>query len=317
MSADPAHRSDPAPDAAPERPRSRVKADWSDLQTFQAVAQAGSLGGAARALGVNHSTVLRRLAALESALGSRLFDRLPSGYALTAAGNELAEDLGGVAEQVDAAQRRLLGLDAEVRGAVKLACSDVVVESLLLPLLAQFRRLHPALRVQVVIGQPYTGLSRQEADLALRSADRAPASLIARHVGDLESVLCASRDYVAAAGSGLPLAQHRWVAPDPVLALGLLDAWLREQVPPDRIVMRIDSLVGMADAVAAGFGVGLLPRALLARRPQLVALAPPDPALARPLWLLLHPDAQRIARVRALADFLHDGLSAHGLLGHG
>src|SRR5262245_45372270 len=116
---------------------------WSDLQYFVAVGRGGSIAGAARALRVNHSTVLRRIASLEAALGVRLFDRLPGGYALTTAGNELNERLAGMADQVDAAQRQLTGRDAAITGAIRLTTTDTLLVGLLMPVLARFRAAHP------------------------------------------------------------------------------------------------------------------------------------------------------------------------------
>jgi molybdate transport repressor ModE-like protein len=293
-----------------------ARTDWGDLQFFAAVARSGSIAGAARALAVNHSTVLRRIAALEESLGSRLFDRLPGGYALTASGNALAEHLGAVSDQIDAAQRHLMGLDEEIKGPIKLTSSDVVVESLLMPLLARFLRLHPRVRIQLVTGYPFTGLSREEADLAVRGAASAPGPLIARRAGDIETVLCASRAYVARVGVGVALTAHRWVAVDESLSFSMFERWLREHVPVERVAARVDSLVGVADAVAAGLGVGMLPRPLVAARPELVQLAPAEPQLNKPVWILMHPEVHHMARVRALADFLFEHLGADPLLAH-
>src|SRR5438105_15852240 len=122
---------------------------WDDLQVFLAVVQHGSVSGAAHALGVNHSTVLRRIGSLEDTLAARLFDRLPGGYALTSAGNDIAERLAGLGEQIDAAQRQLMGQDVEVKGVIRLTSTDTLVHGLLMPLLARFRALHPGVQVQV------------------------------------------------------------------------------------------------------------------------------------------------------------------------
>jgi DNA-binding transcriptional LysR family regulator len=290
--------------------------DWGHLQFFLAVAEGGAIHKAAQRLGVNHSTVLRRIAALEAQLGCRLFDRLPSGYALTAAGNNLAEHLAGLTEQMEGAERQVRGLDAALRGSVRVTSSDIVVEGLLMPLLAQFRRRHPQVDVQLGMNYGFTTLSKSEADIAVRGADRAPPRLVARRVGHVESVLCASADYLAAVGSQTPHARHRWVVVDESLAFGMFDRWLREHVPPERVAARVDSLVGVADAVAHGLGVGFLPRPLVAARSGLVVLGPAEPSLQKPIWVLMHPDVQRTARVRAMFEFLVDALEADPHLAH-
>jgi molybdate transport repressor ModE-like protein len=288
--------------------------DWGDVQFFLAVAETGSIAAAARRLRVNHSTVLRRIARLEDALACRLFDHLPGGYALSAGGNALAEHLAGLSEQLEATQRRLQGLDPALEGPVRIASSDVVVEGLLMGLLARFRRRHPGVTLQLVVNYGFTALTRRGADIAVRGADQAPEPLIARRVGHVETVPCASRRYLEQVAPGTPLEQHRWVAVDASLSFAMFEQWFARHVGPERVVARIDSLVGVADAVASGLGVGMLPRPLLHARAQLVALAAPVPELNKPIWLLMHPDVQHTARVRSLFDFLERGLRRHAQL---
>jgi len=292
------------------------RVDWGHLQYFLVVAEGGSIQKAAQRLGVNHSTVLRRIAHLEGDLGCRLFDRLPGGYALTAAGNNLAEHLAGLSEQMDGAERRLRGLDETLVGPVRITSSDIVVEGLLMPLLAGFRRRHPRVQLQLVTDYAFASLGPSEADVAVRGADDVPASLIARPVGHVETVLCASRAYVRAHPAHQPFERHRWVILDESLAFTSFDRWFREHVPPDRVVMRVDSLVDVAEAVAQGLGVGFLPRPLIATRPELVPLGEPEPALRRPIWVLMHPHVQQTARVKALFEFLAGALAAHAQLTH-
>jgi len=290
--------------------------DWGHLQFFLAVAEGGSIQQAARRLGVNHSTVLRRIAGLEEQLGCRLFDRLPGGYALTAAGNHLAEHLGGLTEQMEGAERQVRGLDEALRGAVRVTSSDIVVEGLLMPLLAQFRRRHPQVQLQLVMNYTFTALSGSEADIAVRGADEAPPNLVARRVGHVESVLCASPLYLQTMPADLPLERQRWVVVDESLAFGAFERWFTAHVPAERVAVRVDSLVGVADAVAQGLGVGFLPRPLLRTRPDLVQLGRAEPTLGKPIWVLMHPDVQHTARVRALYRFLVDLLSADPQLSH-
>lgn len=297
-------------------------ADWSDLQHFAAVARSGSIATAARSLGVNHSTVLRRIARLEAALGTRLFDRLTSGYAPTAAGNALAEQLGGVAERIERAQRRLLGLSEAIDGSVRLEVPDIAVDALLMPLLAAFRREHPGVTLQLAVAAGDAGdagdtparLPQRAADIALRRGERPPAPE-ARALAMLETTLCASQRYLASAGADRPLAQQRWVLADEFLAdapsrFGAFERWRRTHLADDRIALRIDSLRGAADAIAAGLGVGLLPRPLLHARAGLVELDAPFALPAERLWLVRHPDAHGTARVQRLADFLGERLRA-------
>lgn len=294
---------DPTHDAAP--------IDWGDFQFFLAVAEGGSIAEAARRLGVNHSTVLRRIARLESALACRLFDRLPGGYALTPRGNALAARLAGLSEQVDSVQRQLNGLDPAIEGVIRISTSDMVAESLLMPLLAQFRRRHPKVQLQLVMNDSPSMVLQRRCDIAVHAAAQAPEGFVARRVGQIEWVVCGSQAYLERTGHELPLAQHRRVAVEATLPAQRLEL-LHPCAEPERISLQIDSLLGAADAVAAGLGLAVLPRTLLQARPQLVALHRAEPERNEALWVLMHPDVQHTARMAALFDFLGDRL-AQGL----
>jgi len=295
----------------PERPLS-----WDDLQHFLAVCRAGSISGAAALLGVNHSTVLRRIASLEQTLGARLFDRLPGGYVLTASGEALAQQTTGLAEQIETAQRRLMGLDEEIKGVIRLTAPDTLVHALLMPLLQRFRALHPGVQIQVVANNSFLSLSRREADVALRGTNRPPENLIGRRVGDIQTALYASETYLQTLGEGAGFDDYRWVAPDESLAHLEQLKWLHQRVPDERIALRADSLVAMADAVTHGLGVGMLLCPLAGQRHGLVQLAPPEPALDTQIWLLSHPDLRQVARIRAFTQCLFEALSADPRLLH-
>jgi DNA-binding transcriptional LysR family regulator len=290
--------------------------DWDDLRHFLAIVERGSISGAAALLKVNHSTVLRRIGALEDRLGQRLFDRLPAGYVLTTEGQALAEELRGVREQIETAARRLQGGDAQVRGTVRLTTTDTLLQSLLLPLLATFRTQHPAVQLEVTVNNSFLNLTQREADVAVRGSNQPPENLVGRRVGRIQTALHASQAYLDAIGPGATRADWQWVALDESLAHLEQARWLREHVEPARIALRVDTLVGMADAVAAGLGVGLLLCPLADRRAGLVRLEPPDPRLDTQIWVLTHPDLKAVARIRALTDFLVESLSADPRLSH-
>lgn len=292
------------------------RVQWNDLQFFLAVCERGSIGAAARSLGVNHSTVLRRIAGLEQALAVRLFDRLPSGYALTAHGHELAAGIAGVPEQVAAAERRVTGSDLQLRGTLRLTAPETLVQALLVPSLASFSAEHAQVRLELVINDSMLNLTQREADVAVRGSNRPPENLVGRRVGTVETALYASAAYLESLGPGHRETDYRWVGHEDKLAHLTSAKWIRKHVAADRVALRVDSLVTMADAVAAGFGVGWLLCPLAQARAGLVQLRPPVRELDTQVWVLTHPDLKRVARVRALMDFLYGVLSADPRLRH-
>jgi DNA-binding transcriptional LysR family regulator len=289
---------------------------WDDLQMFVAVCQAGSISRAAQRLGVNHSTVLRRIGSLEHTLSTRLFDRLPTGYALTASGNELAERLAGVTERIEASHRQMIGLDEEIKGVIRVTSTDTLLRPLLMPLFAQFRARHAQVQLQVVVNNTFLSLTRREADVAVRGSNKPPDNLVGRRVGALRTTLYASKAYLKAVGRGATVDDYVFVAPDESLAHLEQAKWLARRVDASKIAMRVDSLVGMVDAVSAGAGAGMLLCALADARPELVQLQPPDRALDTQVWILTHPDLKQVARIRAFTQFLFDALSRHPQLLH-
>lgn len=287
---------------------------WTDLQFFLAVVERGSIGGAAQALHVNHSTVLRRIDHLERTLAVRLFDRLPRGYALTTHGHELAAGIAGIPDQLDAAQRRVTGADLSLSGTIRVTAPDTLIQALLLPLLAEFRRRHPQLRLELVANDGFLNLTQREADVAVRGTNQPPENLVARRAGRIQTALYASRGYLASLGERPAEADYDWVGHDATLAHLQSARWVGKHVPQERVVLRVDSLLALADAVTAGFGVGWLLCPLGDARRDLVQLQPPVPDFDTQVWVLTHPDLRRLARIRALTEFLYERLSADARL---
>lgn len=290
--------------------------EWADLQYFLAVCEHGSIGAAARALDVNHSTVLRRISNLERALDVRLFDRLPRGYALTAKGHELAANVAGVPEQLDAAQRRVTGADLALGGTIRITAPDALIQELLMPLLARFQATHPAVRLELVAGNSFLNLTQREADVAVRGSNHPPENLVGRRAGVIRTALYASRDYLATLGPTHTVADYRWVGHDTALSHLMSAKWMAKNIAPERIVLRLDSLVAMARAVDTGIGAGWLLCPLADARSGLVRLGPPPDELDTQIWVLTHPDLKRVARIRALTDFLFAALSQDPRLAH-
>jgi DNA-binding transcriptional LysR family regulator len=290
--------------------------DWDDLRFFLAVSEHGSISGAARLLNVNHSTVLRRLASLEKRLGARLFDRLPDGYEMTAQGEELRNQLRGVSEQIETAQRRLSGRDLGLYGAIRITTTDTLMHGLLMPYLAEFRALNPAIQMEIVINNTFLSLTRREADIAVRPSNIVPENLVGRRAGRLRTAIYASKSYLKKNAKKKEWAAHDWVAPDETLSHLAQAKWMRENIPEDRIVVRVDSLVGMVAAVSQGMGLGMLLWLLADGEKDLVRLAEPLNELDTDLWILTHPALKGVARIKAFTDFLYDRLRASDKLFH-
>jgi DNA-binding transcriptional LysR family regulator len=144
--------------------------EWDDLRYVLAVATSGSLAGAARNLGVNHTTVLRRIGAFEQRLGLRLFERLPTGYVLTAGGEELITAARHIDDTVTALERKLAGQDLRLSGVLRITTTDTLMGSILPEILAEFRDSHPGIAIEVAISNLMFNLTRRDADVAIRPA---------------------------------------------------------------------------------------------------------------------------------------------------
>ncbi len=288
--------------------------DWEDLRYVLAVADASSLASAARALGVNHTTVLRRVNAFEERLGLRLFDRLPTGYALTAGGEELLGAARAMAETVTALERRLGGRDLRLEGSLRVATTDTLMVSVLPALLAAFRREHPGITVEVAASNLFANLTKRDADVAIRPAADPPEALVGRRVSGVAFAVYGAPAYLAerapvADGRTPDLAAHRWVAPDDSLAGSTVARWMRAEVPGAEVALRCDSLVTLRAAAEAGLGLAALPCYLGDASPEaLRRVGGPVPEMTTSLWVLTHEDLRRTGRVSAFTEFMAGAL---------
>ena len=289
--------------------------DWTDLHYFLVVAEAGAISRAARELKVNHSTILRRLGALEHSLGVRLFDRQQSGYTLTPAGERLSEQLAGLREQVESAERRLAGADTALRGTIRLTTTDTLAHGLLLPHLQAFGAQHPGIELQLTINNVVLNLTKREADVAVRGTNTPPDNLIGRCVGSIQTAPYVARRLAQGKRKRAP-ADFEWVALDESLGHLAQARWLAQAIPAEKVRMRVDSLVAMVDAVKHGVGAAMLLCPLADGDEDLVRLAPPAAAMDTKVWVLTHPDLRNVARVRAISEFLYERLSKDAKLVH-
>ena len=276
---------------------------WDDLLYVLSVGRAGSLSGAARALKVNHSTVFRRIGAIEAQLGVRLFDRHRDGYGPTAAGETVIELAEKLDDDVIALERKLAGEDLRPSGTVRVTTTDTLID-IVVPLCGQFQDAFPEICVELVTGNQFLNLSRRDADVALRPSREPPETLHGRRVSSIAFAPYGSRSYLASAGSRALNRAHRWIGLDDTLSHLSAHKWLQENVQPERIAFKASSFLAIRRACTSDMGLALLPCYLADDLPELERVAPPIEALATDLWLLVHEDIRRTARVRAFVDFI-------------
>jgi DNA-binding transcriptional LysR family regulator len=275
--------------------------DWDDLRYVLAVADAGSLAGAARGLGVNHTTVLRRIDAFEKRLGLRLFERLPTGYVLTAGGEELIAAARHVGDTVTALERKLAGQDLRLSGTLRVTTTDTLMGSVFPEILADFRTAHPGIQVEVALSNQMLNLSRRDADVAVRPANDPPESLVGQRISRIAFAIYGSKAYLARHRTK-DLAAHQRVAPDDSLAGTSVARWMRTTLPDSEVTLRADSLLALRCAAEAGLGLAALP-CYLGDMSALVRVQAPIAAMETSLWILTHEDLRRTARVRAFMEF--------------
>jgi DNA-binding transcriptional LysR family regulator len=289
--------------------RSRhIAFEVGDLRLLLALKRERSLTRAARQLGVDHSNAFRRLGALEARLGVRLFERARDGYTPTAAG-ELAI---AAAERVDVelteVERRLAGEDLRPAGVVRLTSTDTLVD-LLEPILVELRKEQPGIVVELVTANAFFTLTRRDADVAVRPAASAPEGLVGRRIAAVASAVYGAPAYLRS-HRGKLLTDRAWIGVDESLTHLASARWMAAEIPERQVVHRVSSLWAAQVAARGGLGLAALPcfSADVDRGLRRVGL--PRPEWASSLWLLTHPDLRKVARIRAVLDFLAGQLAA-------
>ncbi|MBB3773192.1 DNA-binding transcriptional LysR family regulator [Angulomicrobium tetraedrale] len=286
---------------------------WDDFRLIKAVADARGLPAAAAAIGVNHSTVFRRLKQIEESLGSALFERHRTGYALTPAGEEMVALANRLDEEITAAARKLAGREPAPSGELRVTTPDSLLIHLLMPMLATFRERYPEVRLDIVLSNQALNLSKRDADVAVRATDHPPENLVGRRVARIAWALYGRAQDFPAPGEVTKdqLDARNWVSLGDTLGALKAVKFVQENVAPERVAYKINSVLGLAEAVEAGLGIGHIPCLIGDSRPSLVRLAPPDDDYAADLWLLTHPDLRHSPRVRAFLDFLAVEIARH------
>lgn len=277
--------------------------DWSDLNLVLAICRSGTLSGAAKTLRINYTTVFRRINAIEKKLAVRLFDRQPTGYAMTEAGELIKRSAERIDEEVMALSRELLGKDLRLQGSIRITAPEGVALRLLAPHLAAFCKQHPDINLELIATSSPLRLSKREADLAVRVTNKPPDNYIGREVCKCRHGIYASPDYLEN-NKGLSLDDHLWVMFEDSFEISPLPSWRKKFYPKSRVVFSSNNTLAVIDAAKRGLGVTLLPCFLGDRDPGLVRTIHTPVELNFSLWILIHPDLRHTARIKALMTYL-------------
>lgn len=286
--------------------------DWDDLRYVLAISRAGGLNGAARELGVNPSSVYRRLEALEKTMEVRLFERLRAGYRLTPGGEALAEAAERMEREALSVENRIKGTDVRLEGHLRVSTSEAVTLHLLPRWLAEFRDTYPGLTLDIASTNQIVDLSRREADVVIRGTDNPPPHLVGRRCGQIVFAAYASKAYLDRVGRDRPLADYEWLGFDGPMLRVQQAKWVAEHVPEARVRLRFDSFAPIRLAMASGLGCAALPCFSCADDPTIDMLPGTATATRFHLWVLTHPDLRKSARVRAFLQFFGTRLAALG-----
>lgn len=283
--------------------------DWNDFHFFLMVARQGSLNSAAKNLGVNHSTVFRRINALEKKLKVGLFERRKKGYTLTDAGRKILASVSQMEDQIHAIHRNLLGKDIQLSGNLKISTTDTLGYYWLPPYIPQFKKLYPDIRIEIIIKNRYTDLTKREADIVIPAVNRQPGHMVGRKLAPIYFNLYASNGYIDRHGRPKDikdLKNHLFLLPNETLARLPANRWLRKYIPPDKIAASSDKLSSLYKLAKQGLGIAPLPHYVGKADEDMLQVMEMPKSCHHEIWILTHPDLRNSARIRAFMQYMYE-----------
>ncbi|MEO0545678.1 MAG: LysR family transcriptional regulator [Pseudomonadota bacterium] len=287
--------------------------DWDDLRFILAVDRQGSAMAAAQSLGVNASTVQRRIARFEERHGVRLFERRQSGFKSTPECAALVEVAADIEDRVTAVSREILGRDFRLEGTLRVTSTDTFMNAEMAGHLAQFRTMHPRIKLELTLTNSRLDLSRQDADIAIRPSNNPPENLVGQRVARLVSGLFADADTVARLGANpsfQTIKSQPWIGLGEELENSPLGQWMGKALDPAKMALQVDTFPAVCALIEAGIGIGMLPCTLGDANDALHRIGPPVEDTAIDIWVLTHPEIRSAAKVRAFMDFITAAMRA-------
>lgn len=281
--------------------------EWDDLRVFLAIFRGRSVRAAARLMKVSHSTVSRRLQAMEDQLGCKLFIRQPEGFILTEIGEAMVERAERIESEILSMQREVFGRNTSLTGPIRISAIPHIVQNLLIPCVAEFTALYPDIDIQINASYEIANLSRHDADVAIRIQKAPDDHLIGHRIPDIASAVYATPDYIET---------HRFIGAEPT---GHWVGWIsnnkemakwHNETPFSncRVKHCIYEPSAHLQAVKAGLGCSILFCFIGDKEPSLVRLPGQTKLKSSPCWILTHPDLLTTERVRVFVRFLREAI---------
>jgi len=281
--------------------------DWNDLKYFLALHRLKRMTAAANALGIDQTTIGRRIKTLEKSIGAHLFLRLTDGYELTAAGERMLPIALEVERASSKIHERVAGEAVRLAGTVRIGAPDGLGTFFLAPMLAQFQREHPDVDVELVVNSRQFRLSHQEAHLSLDLSLPTSGRLLARKMTDYNLHFFAAPDYLARYGSPTrlqDLRSHRLVGYITEMLFSTELRYLEALGITAPVGFASSSMIAQREAIRAGAGLGILPRFMALDDPELVPILTDKYVLKRTVWILSHQSTEDLSRVRFVSEYL-------------
>lgn len=282
--------------------------DWNDFLYFLRVAESKSLKVAARELGVNHSTVFRRIKGLEGRLDVRLFDRIKNSYTLTKSGKEIFEKAQQIEERMDSIHRTLVGRDIRLSGSLKISTTDTIGYYWLPKYIKRFNSLFPDILIDLYIQTHFTDLSKREADIVIPAVNIQPDYMVGRKLAPIYFRLYASQNYINKFGvpkSVGEFLEHQFLLPNKMLSRLSANKWLRNHINENNIAATSDKLSTLYKFAQQDLGIAPLPHYVASNDASMVEIMELPDFCHRHVWILTHPDLINTARIKVFLQFMH------------
>jgi DNA-binding transcriptional LysR family regulator len=276
--------------------------NWDDLRYFLALSREGSVSGAGRALGVQHTTVARRILALEQHMGTRLFDRSRKGYSMTQAAENLFDDVLKLEEKIQQVDHKTSDQDAALAGLLKLTVAHDLANRLIVPEIGKFLEAYPKIELQLLMTTGLIDLAAREADIAIRMTPSPPEYLVGRELMKLRHGIYGTEEVLNNLAEPVNVILFRGEIDHPT--------WVTDHFKNSNAVLRVDDVSSMAVATKNGLGIAKMPCFIGDTEPALRRLDVKIQLSSWGVWILNHVDLRATARVRTCKDFLQDVLES-------